>query len=192
MRPVSDSGPYRKVKVDSGGEIAAAMYQWQATWTPDGDSSDERRVRFEADYDRLADAEVLTNAYRATRQQNVIDQYALTRYWQLVDLVGTYAAIEDTLGHQTYPELTAWLERRPEVVAVRSRTSAVHVLLDSKEDGRRLERVLRDRLDADVSAIIERATTRKPGTEGTVGCFPRLRLRTQFRLDEAVERHAAD
>ena len=168
------------------------MYQWQATWTPDGDSSEERHVRFEADYDRLADADVLTNAYRATRRQNVIDEYALTRYWQLAGVTGTYATIEDTLWRQTYPELTAWLERRPEVVAVRPRTSVVDVLLDSKEDGRRLERALRDRLGADVSATIERATTRKPGTEGTVGSVPRLRLRTQFHLDEAVERHAAD
>jgi hypothetical protein len=168
------------------------MYSWQATWTPDGDSPEERRVRFEADYDRLADADVLTDAYRATRRQKVIDEYALTRYWQLSDLTGTYAAIEETLGEQTYPELTVWLERRPEVAAVRPRTPVVDVLLDSKEDGRQLERALRDWLSAEVSATVERTTTRKPGANGTVGQVPRLQLRTEFYLDEAVEHHAAD
>lgn len=168
------------------------MYHWQATWTPDGDSTEERRVGFEADYDRLADADVLSHAYRATRQQNVIDAYALTRYWQLADLVGTYAPIEDTLGRRAYPALTAWLERRPEVVAVRPRTPVVDVLLDSKEDGRQLELALREWLGVDVSATVERTTTRKPGTKGTVGCVPRLQLQTQFHLDEVVEHHAAD
>lgn len=168
------------------------MYHWQATWTPDGDSPEERHVRFEADYDRLADSDVLTRAYRAARQQKVIDEYALTRYWELIDLTATYAAIEDALGRGTYPELTAWLERRPEVVAVRPRTPVIDVLLDSKEDGHRLEPALREWLDADVSTTIERTRTRKPGTEGAIGSVPRLQLRTQFRLDEAVEHHAAD
>ncbi|WP_134670185.1 hypothetical protein [Halorussus marinus] len=168
------------------------MYQWQATWTPDGDSTDERRVVFEADYDRLADADVVANAYSETRRQNVIDAYALTRYWRLADLTGTYAAIGDTLGETAYPELTAWVERRPEVVDVRPRSDAVDVLLDAEESGRRLEAELRDRLGADVSATVERATTRKPGTKGTVGSVPRLRLRTEFRLDEAVENHAVE
>ncbi|NEU55264.1 hypothetical protein [Halorussus sp. MSC15.2] len=168
------------------------MYSWQATWTPDGDSPADRRVRFEADYDRLADADVLTNAYRATRRQKVIDEYALARYWDLTDLTGTYAKIEDTLGEQTYPELTAWLERRPEVVAVRPRTPVVDVLLDSTDDGHELERALRDWLDADISATVERTTTRKPGTNGSVGQVARLQLRTQFHLDGTVERHAAD
>ncbi|MFC4450632.1 hypothetical protein [Halorussus aquaticus] len=168
------------------------MYSWQATWTPDGDSLADRRVRFETDYDRLADADVLTNAYRATRRQKVIDEYALTRYWTLTDLTGTYAAIEDTLGEQAYPELTAWLERRPEVVAVRPRTPVVDVLLDSTEDGYELESALRDWLGADISATVERTTTRKPGKNGSVGQVPRLQLRTQFHLAETVERHAAD
>lgn len=168
------------------------MYTWQATWTPDGDSPEERCVRFEADYDRLADADVLSDAYSATRRQNVIDPYALTKYWRLADLVGTYAAIGNTLWEATYPELTAWLERRPEVLAVRPRTPVVDVLLDSKADGRRLESALRDRLGADISATVERARTRKPGTEGIIGHVPRLRLRTQFQLERVVERRAAD
>jgi hypothetical protein len=88
--------------------------------------------------------------------------------------------------------LTAWLERRPEVAAVRPRTPVVDVLLDSKEDGRQLERALRDWLSAEVSATVERTTTRKPGANGTVGQVPRLQLRTEFYLDEAVEHHAAD
>lgn len=168
------------------------MYHWQATWTPDGDSPDDRRVRFDADYDRLDDGDVLSDAYRATRQQNVVDSYALTRYWRLADLAGTYAAIADTLGESTYPELTPWLEQRPEVVAVRPRTPVVDVLLDSEADGHRLESALSNRLDADVSTTVDRTRTRKPGEKGVVGQFPRLRLRTQFHLDEAVERHAAD
>lgn len=174
------------------------MYRWQATWTPEGDSTEERRVQFEADYDRLADADqlahsdLLTRAYRETRQQKVIDEYALTRYWQLTDLTATYDTIGDTLGRKTYPELTAWLERRPEVVAVRPRTPVIDVLLDSKEDGYRLEPALRERLDADVSTTVERTTTRKPDTKGTIVSVPRLRLQTQFHLDEAVEQHAAD
>ncbi|UPW01678.1 hypothetical protein M0R88_06140 [Halorussus gelatinilyticus] len=168
------------------------MYEWQATWTPDTDSPEERRVRFEADYDRLGDADVLTNAYRATRRENVVDEYALTRYWKLADLTGTYAKIADTLGEQTYPDLTAWLEDRPEVLAVRPRTPVVDVLLDSTEDGRRLRSALRDWLGAEVSATVERTTTRKPGANGAVGQVPRLQLRTQFHLDETVERHAAD
>jgi hypothetical protein len=168
------------------------MYEWQAIWTPDGDSPPDRRVRFEADYDRLGDSDVLANAYRATRRQKIIDEYALTRYWRLADLTGTYARIAETVGEQTYPELTAWLERRPEVVAVRPRTPVVDVLLDSKGAGQQLESALREWLDADVSATIERTTTRKPGAKGAVGQVPRLQLRTEFHLDETVEQHAAD
>lgn len=168
------------------------MYQWQATWTPDGDSTEERRVRFEAEYDRSDDDAVVAEAYRATRRQNVIDAYALTRYWRLADLAGTYASIGETLGETCYPGLTAWLERRPGVVAVRPRTPVVDVLLDSKADGNRLESALGDRLDAAVSATVERTRTRKPGTNGEMAYLPRLRLRTEFRLDEAVERRVAD
>ncbi|WP_157971629.1 hypothetical protein [Halorussus litoreus] len=51
---------------------------------------------------------------------------------------------------------------------------------------------LGNRLDAAISATVDRTRTRKPGENETVGQFPRLRLRTQFHLDEAVERHAAD
>lgn len=168
------------------------MYLWQATWTPDGDSTERRRARFETDYDRLADSDVIRRAYRETRRQRVVDEYALTRYWRLADLTGTYAAIADTLGERSYPELTAWLEERPEVAAVRARTRTVDVLLDAREDAPALERALRDRLGADISATVDRATTRKPGTDGTVGQVPRLRLATQFHLDEAVERHVSD
>ena len=170
------------------------MHLWQATWEPDSDSeSPERRhVRFTADYDRLADADLISKAYGATRRQRVIDGYALTRYWKLTELTGTYEAIGETLGELEYPELTDWLEQHPEVLAVRPRTPVVDVLLESMEDGRRLERKLRERLAADVSVTLERATTRKPGTTGTVGQVPRLPLRTQFPLEEAVERHLAD
>ena len=167
------------------------MYHWQATWTPDGDSSEERHVRFEAEYDRSG-GDVITNAYRATRRQNVIDSYALTKYWRLADLTGTYAAIEDTLGRQAYPELTAWLENRPEAVAVRPRTPVVDVILDSKADGYRLKSALRDRLDAEVSASVERTKTRTPGAKGALATLPRLQLQTEFRLDEAVEHRADD
>lgn len=174
------------------------MHHWQATWTPDGDSTEERHVRFEADYDRLADADrlaesdLLTRAYRETRQQKVIDEYALAKYWRLTDLTATYAAIGDTLGRRTYPELTAWLEGRPGVVAVRPRTPVVDVLLDSTEDGYRLEPPLRAWLDADASTTVERTRTRKPGAEGAIGTVPRLRLRTEFHFDEIVESHAGD
>ncbi|NHN59460.1 MULTISPECIES: hypothetical protein [Halorussus] len=168
------------------------MYLWHATWTPDGDSDEERRVRFEADYDRLGDSGVIRRAYRATRRQKVVDEYALTRYWRLADLTGTYAAIADTLGEKSYPELTAWLAERPEVLEVRPRTPVVDAILESREDGPALKRALQERLDADVSAIIDRTSTQKPGSPGVVGQFPRLQLKTEFDLGEAVERHASE